>query len=465
MKKNITALVLSVALSTQLLAQPRSLAECRRLALQYNEQMQMADNAVRQAELDRKIAFAQYLPKIDGSFTTILMKDQDIIGMSLQARGTYMAGLNITEPLYVGGRITAANRLAAIGEKVSEEQRRKTEMQLIASVDHAYYQLVAVRSKVQMLEAYARQIQSLYDKVQLSVNAELATNNDLLRITAKQSEIAYQLQKARNGEQLCQLALANIIGTDFEASITPTDTLPSAPQPSAPAASLPSSSASLSSVPAAAQSSVPYVALSTQLDEDFSSRPDLQLLNWQVKAKQAALKATRANYLPTVAIVGRLSYYDNLKLKGAIRNLDGTPITISHTFSDFIPIAMLNVSVPLFHWGAELKKVKKAKIDVENARLQLQQGERGMHVEVRQAVQNLTDSEQMVRTATLSQQQADENLRMMRLRYDTQMATMTDLLDAQSQWQQAHSNLIEAQTQQRIYETEYLRVTGKLTVQ
>ena len=88
-----------------------------------------------------------------------------------------------------------------------------------------------------------------------------------------------------------------------------------------------------------------------------------------------------------------------------------------------------------------------------------------MHVEVRRAVQNLTDSEQMVKTATLSQQQADENLRSMRLRYDTQMATMTDLLDAQSQWQQAHSNLIEAQTQRRICETEYLRVTGKLTAQ
>ena len=46
----------------------------------------------------------------------------------------------------------------------------------------------------------------------------------------------------------------------------------------------------------------------------------------------------------------------------------------------------------------------------------------------------------MVETATLSQQQADENLRNMRLRYDNQMVTMTDLLDAQSQWQQAHSN-------------------------
>lgn len=438
MKKIITALVLCVTLPAQLSAQPLSLQDCRRLALKNNEQMQMADNAVRQAELDRKIAFAQYLPKLDGSFTAIMMKDQDIIGLSLQARGTFLAGLNITQPLYVGGKITAANRLAAIGKEVSEEQKRKTEMQLIANVDNAYYQLIAVRSKVQMLEAYALLVQSLYDKVQLSVNAEMATDNDLLRVAAKQSEIAYLLQKARNGEQLCQLALANIIGTDFDTPITPTDSVLSVALPT---------------------------QLLSQLDEDITARPDLMLLQQQVKATQVALKATRANYLPTVALVGSYSYYDNLKLKGAIRNLDGTPITISHTFSNSNPMAMLNVSVPLFHWGAELKKVKKAKIDVENARLQLQQGERGMHVEVRRAVQNLTDSEQMVKTATLSQQQADENLRSMRLRYDTQMATMTDLLDAQSQWQQAHSNLIEAQTQQRIYETEYLRVTGKLTVQ
>ena len=436
MKKIIFALVSFVAMSSQLPAQPLSLQDCRRLALEHNEQMQMADNAMRQAELDRKIAFAQYLPKVDGSFTGILMKDIDIIGMSLQARGTYLAGINITQPLYVGGKITAANRLAAIGQKVSEEQRRKTEMQLIANVDHAYYQLIAVRSKVQMLEAYARQVQSLYDKVQLSVNAELATDNDLLRVSAKQSEITYQLQKARNGEQLCQLALANVIGLDFDAAITPTDT---------------------------ALSVTPVTQL-TQLPEDIASRPELALLQQQVEAKQAALKMTRANYLPTVALVGRYSYYDNLKLKGELLNLNGTPIDVSYTFSKGAPMALLSVNVPLFHWGAELKKAKKAKFDVENARLQLQQGERGMRIEVRQAVQNLTVGQQMVETATLSQQQADENLRNMRLRYDNQMVTMTDLLDAQSQWQQAHSNLIEAQTQQRIYETEYLRVTGKLTI-
>ena len=181
-----------------------------------------------------------------------------------------------------------------------------------------------------------------------------------------------------------------------------------------------------------------------------------------MKASEVQVKKARSNYLPTVALVGSYSHYDNLKLKGAIRNLDGTPIHINHTFSGGNPYALLSVKLPIFHWGAELKKVKKAKIDLTDSQLQLQQYERGMRIEVRQAVQNISDGTRMVETAVIGQNQADENLRVMRQKYDNQLCTMTDLLDAQSQWHQARSNLIEAQTQLRIYETEYLRVTGRL---
>ena len=435
MKKIITTLALSVVTVSQLAAQPLSLTleDCRKLALEHNEQIKTANNAVEKAKLDRQIAFAQYLPKVDGSLTGIHMKDQDIIGMSLQTRGTYLAGINVTLPLYAGGQLTAANRLAQIGQTVSEEQQRKTRMQVIADVDNSYYTLIAVRSKVQMLQAYAQQMQELYDRVQLSVRVQMATENDLLRIASKQSEISYQLQKATNGEQLCQLALANQIGTDFEQAITPADTV-------------------------LAPTSMP------QLDEDFSSRPDLHLLQQQVKANELQVKRARANYLPTVALVGTYSHYDNLKLKGALKNLDGTPININHTFRGGRPYALLSVNVPIFHWGAELKKVKKAKLDLSNSQLQLEQYERGMRIEVRQAVLNLTDGQRMVETATIGQQQADENLRVMRQKFDNQLCTMTDLLDAQSQWQQARSNLIEAKTQLKIYETEYLRVTGQLDI-
>ncbi|MCR5849385.1 MAG: TolC family protein [Bacteroidaceae bacterium] len=194
-------------------------------------------------------------------------------------------------------------------------------------------------------------------------------------------------------------ALANIIGTDFEQTIVPTDTVLS-------------------------------VAVPQQLSEDFSTRPDLLLLQQQVKASEVLVKKSRSNYLPTVALVGRYSHYDNLKLKGDLTLPNSNPLGFSHTISGGNPMALLSVSLPLFHWGAELKKVKKAKLNLSDAKLQLQQNERGMQVEVRRAVQNVTDSQRMVETAKVGRQQDDENLRVMRQKFDNQMCTMTDLLDA-----------------------------------
>jgi len=438
MKRKIIILSYMFAMAGLSQAQPLSLSlqDCRKMALEYNEKIRIADNAVNKARLDRQIAFAQYLPKVDGSFTLLHMQTQDlleigdVLGVSLQTRGTFLAGVSVTQPLYVGGQITAANRLARIGQTVSEEQKRKTRQQVIADVDNAYYTLISVRSKVRMLEAYSRQMQGLYDQVKLGVDVQMATTNDLLRISTKQNEISYQLQKARNGEQLCGLALAYAIGADMDQTIIPSDTV--------------------------------LQSQNLGLSEDFSARPDLHLLQQQVKANEVMVKKERSNYLPTLALLGSYSYHDNLRLKGNLNLPDGTALDYHHTFSGSCPYALLSLRMPLFHWGAELKKVKKAKLNLADSKLQLQQMERGMRIEVRKAVQNVTDAQRMVETATTGRQQADENLRVMRQKYDNQMCTMTDLLDAQSQWQQSRSNLIEAQTQLKIYETEYLRVTGQL---
>ena len=149
-------------------------------------------------------------------------------------------------------------------------------------------------------------------------------------------------------------------------------------------------------------------------------------------------------------------------MRGTTMQPDGTPYQFEQKFSDDIPMAMLSVSIPIFHWGSEFKKAKKARLDVTAAQLDLQKNRRLLSIEVRQAVQNVTSGYQMVQTAQTGQQQADENLRVMQLKYDCSMATLTDLLDAQAQWQQAHSNHIEAQAQYKIYQTEYLRATGRL---
>lgn len=431
MKRYILMLLTAVATVAAALAQTMSLAECRNEALKFNETMASANNAVRQAELDRQIAFTNYLPKLDGSFSAVYAKDIDMGEMTLQLHGTWLAGLNITQPVFAGGKIVAANKLARIGVEINKEKLRQSRMQVIADVDNAYYTLVAVRSKVRMLESLGQQMLALFNQVELSVKAQMATENDLLRIDTKRSEIAYQLQKARNGEQLCMLALANVIGRGIDAEIVPSDTLLITDQP-------------------------------TALDENISNRPELLMLEKQVEAMKQQVKMERANYLPTVGLSLGYTHYGNIKNKGVAQLGDGTLMPYVQDVNGNMLMAMVSVNIPICHWGAEVKKVKKAKLDVENARLSLQQNERAMQIEVHQAVQNVTDGYHMVQTAELGQRQADENLRVMRERFGVKMATMTDLLEAQAQWQQAHSNYIEAQTQYKIYETEYLRVTGRL---
>ncbi|MGN0231427.1 MAG: hypothetical protein ACI4A8_04350, partial [Muribaculaceae bacterium] len=69
MKRYFLMLSTALAAVASTLAQTMSLSECRNEALKFNETMTTANNAVRQAELDRQIAFTNYLPKLDGSLS------------------------------------------------------------------------------------------------------------------------------------------------------------------------------------------------------------------------------------------------------------------------------------------------------------------------------------------------------------------------------------------------------------
>lgn len=409
-----------------------SLAECRQLALERNENLKQSDNKLRQAELDKAIAFSNYLPKFDASVSgTYMFPNMEMNGMEMELHGMYFAGIMVTQPIYTGGKIMAGNKLAKIGKETASETVRKTRMQVIADADNAYWSLIAVNWKVRMLEAYQAQMNALYQQTEVSVNAGMATTNDLLRITAKRSEIDYQLQKAKNGENLCRLSLCNVLGCALDTEITPVDT-------------------------------VIHISAPQDLDESIALRPELRLLQSQVDAAKEQIKVTRADILPSVALMGSYMFYGNEKIKGYTQDAAGNNVPFTNKIDDNFGMVALTVNVPLFHWGEGLKKIRKAKYELHNAQLDLQKNTRLLSIEARQAVQNVTDGYNMVETARLGDQQGQENLRVMTEQYQNGLCTLTDLLDAQTQWQQAQSNLIEAQTQYKIYETEYLRVTGKL---
>lgn len=408
-----------------------SLAECREMALSRSEELRQADNALQKAELDRQIARTAFLPGIDASATgAYVLPDIDMMGMELRMRGTYMAGINLVQPIYAGGKIMTGQRLARIGKEVASERYRMTRMDVIVEADHAYWVYIAVGRKVRMLESYHAQMDTLFRQTEAALTTGMATENDLLRIDAKRTEIHYQLQKVRNGADLCRMSLCQIIGTDFDQAIEAVDTTFAISGPG---------------------------LFSSGID----SRPELRLLEKQVEAGKEQIRMARADMLPTVGLSVGYLYYGNLKING-MTDVGGTMIPYTQEFRDGIGMAMLSVKIPIFHWGENRKKVRKARYELHDAELELQKNSRLLSIEVRQAINNLQDGYELIDTAEKGLRQAEENLRVMRNRYAVSMVSLTDLLDAQSQWQQAESNLIEAQTQYKIYETEYLRATGTL---
>ena len=409
-----------------------SMEQCRDMALTASEELKQADNSLRQAELDDKIAATARLPKIEGSATgAYVLPDIEMTGMELAMRGTYMAGLTLTQPIYTGGKISAGRQMARLGRQIADQQLRMTRMDVLVDADNAYWSYIAVRRKVRMLESYSTQMDTIYKQTSSAVAAGMAIENDLLRIEAKRTEIEYQLQRARNGADLCRMALCNVIGAPLDTAIEPTDTTFNIESP-------------------------------TAMSLDIARRPEVGLLEKQIDVNMQRIRDARSEMLPTVGLSAGYSYYGNIKLKGFADMGNGTTVPYTQEFRDGIGIAMLAVKIPIFHWGESRKKLHKARYELDNSQLELQRNMRLMSIEAQQAVQNVEDGYRMIHTVESGLRQAEENLRVMRNRYAAAMSPLTDLLDAQSQWQQAQSNLIEAQTQYMIYRTDYLRATGQL---
>ncbi len=421
-----------------IVAQTLTLQQCRDMALRHDEDLRSADIAVRQAELERKTAFARNLPQVDASATSIYRNDIAIRNLELQMRGALLAGITVTQPIYQGGKITAAHRLARIGEQASHEQVRKVRAELIYEVTRAYYTLMGVSERVKMLESYQRQMQQLKSDVQISVENGLLLKNDLMTVENEQSQVELQLLKARNGEQICQWVLADLIGTDGNTPLCLADTFSIADTSATPSAPTAVSAAGI------------------------STRPELALLKYRVEAAQQQVKLARAGMLPTLGLQFGYSGFTNVKLKGQLPTLTGDKVDLNQNLHKSSPQVALALNVPVFHWGTEWRNTRKAKMDVERAQLELDKQQHRMTIELQQAALNLTTSDEMVLTARKGLRQAEENLRIHRQRYSVKTTTLSDLLDAESRWRTSYTSLIEALTQQRISQTDYQRAAGVL---
>ncbi len=410
-----------------------TLTECRKMALNTDENVRIAENSVVGSKLDRAAAKTAYLPNFAGSANAMYYApDSKMLDMmTLQLRGAYMAGISLTQPIYTGGKITAANKMAALGEDISTLQLQATRMDVLADAEKSYWTYVAVLSKVDMMESYQAMMDSIYSMTEFAVKTGMASGQTLVRVETRRSEIVYRLQQAKSGADLCRMALCRVIGIPDTVSIVPVEEI----------------------------SQSIYIPTN---GIDISSRPELQLLKKNIDIKRHQVAMERAEYLPTVGMQLGWNAYGNIKTKSFVQDEAGNyvPFTSNTKANGFMGVVSLQV--PLFHWGEGIKKVRRAKIEVENARLSLERNKRLMELEANQHYNNVMNGVDLIKYAEDAMREADENLRIMKEQYQVGLTTLTDMLEAQSQWHSSYSNLIEARTQFKINYVDYLRSIGQL---
>lgn len=343
------------------------------------------------------------------------------INLAIGLRNVYSVGLTVEQPLYMGGKVRSAFRMATIGKEMADLNIKYSRAEVITEADEAYWQYVRVKEQAKAAESYLRVVEELVKNVGDANQTGMASQNDLLKAQVKQNEAELLLSKATNGLALSGMNLCRIIGIDLHSSLAVQDSLPG--------------------------DILPGILAS---NDDISARPEYNLLEKQVELKEKQVALTRSDFLPQLGVAATYGYGDGITLNGESEGL-----------ASFA--AMASLKVPIFSWGEGRNKVKAVKAEEEMAKLQKEENVQLMQLEVARARYNIDDALNRVRLTHKSLEQARENLQDSKNRYEVGVETITNYLEAQAQWQKAWSNWIDARAELRLSETYYLKATGRLT--
>jgi outer membrane protein TolC len=168
-------------------------------------------------------------------------------------------------------------------------------------------------------------------------------------------------------------------------------------------------------------------AATITLDEAWSSaetsRPRLKEMDAMIAAKEQNVKSARAEYLPTLYVSGGYEHGENKYL------------VHQDNWS-----AIAGVSINLFSGGASRSKAGLASAELRSLKLTRDKLLDNIRLEVKSAYLDLQSSAQKIEVAKTAVAQAEENLRLQRLRYKEGVGTATEVLDAVTLLTTAESN-------------------------
>ena len=344
--------------------------------------------------------------------------------LNLNTSHLFVAQVGLTQPIYVGGRLAALYDLSKLAEQTVNLEAEKKHDDIIVAVDESYWRVVSVSRKKQLAEQYYNLLQQLEEDVKAALAEGLVTQADLLKVTTKRGEAEVKKLQAENGLVLSKMALAQLCGLPLNEDIDVEEN---------------------ELTESLLQDTV------TDLQPYVESRKEIQMLQQATQIAKANTKLISAGLQPN--IVASANYiYSNISAENGLN---------SDWKGKGFFTAGVAVNIPIVH-ADDIYRLKAAKHAVRAAELKEEEARELLTLQTTQATQRLTEAQQKIVLARLTQNNAAEVLRMAQESYDAGMITASELMQAQTAWLAAATDLVDAEAEAKTTETRLRQYLGKL---
>ena len=338
----------------------------------------------------------------------------------------YVGAISLQQPLFVGGKIIAANKMAGLAEQLARSEYEGSYDEILVAVDQAYWQVVSVAQKKKLAESYAALLDNMLENVQKSVAAGVATEADALTIKVRRNEAAMTATKAGNGLILAKMMLCKQTGLPLDSEIRLVDE-------------------DLEIVP------LPEAEPDRSMEEIYASRSETKRLDLAARIYDEKVKIARADMLPQVALTANYVLM-NHNMNDGFQNKFGSNWA-----------AGVMVRIPIFHGMEALNKTRKAKAEAAIYRTRLNDAQEMINMQVTQLRQQGREAQERLAMAQSNLESADENLRAANIGFEAGVVDMNTTLGAQTAWLKAHSELIDAGIELQMNNSRLKQAQGSYT--
>lgn len=371
--------------------------------------------------------FSQYAPTFGSHAANAL----DGIGQSItnafrtDNRNMFAVSVMVRQPIYMGGAITAANKMADIAENMMAVSAESTLQNTLYNIDQAYWQVVSVRQKERLANSFLEVVKKLDGDVEKMIREGVATRADGLKVKVKVNEAEMNVTQAQDGLVLSKMLLCQLCGLPLDSDIKLADEDKE-------------------------DIAIASTAENMNVQTAIENRPELKLLQNTVDIARQTTKLVRAAYLPHIALTGGYlatnpNVYDGYRNKfGGVWNIG------------------VLVHVPIWNWFEGEYKVRATKAATSMANLELTEAQEKIELQVTQCKFKLREANKKLAMAAKNVEKAEENLRCANLGFHEGVLTATEVMEAQTAWVQALSQKIDAQTEVQLSQVGLKKALGIL---